>query len=222
VVFAQTEAPGASPRDGKNPRAKAPQAAAKLVPGDISKAPGAGQGDAAETDAVAARTGTPPVRYEIGAGDVLEINVWKEPEASAKDATVRSDGRISLPIIKEVDVLGLTPAQLEKRLTERFAEFIHEPQVTVLVKSVNSEKVYLVGGLKKEGSIRFQTSMTVLQALAEGGGLTDFAKKKNIYVLRNVNNKQVRLPFNYEAVIKGAQAEQNFLVWPGDTIVVPQ
>jgi len=160
--------------------------------------------------------------YRIGAGDILQVHVWKEAEASMPAVVVRSDGKISLPIIKEIEVIGLTPAELETLLTERFSRFINGPEVTVLVKEVHSEKIYLVGGVKKEGPIRLQASMTVLQALAEAGGLTDYAKKKKIYVLRTENGRQVRLPFNYESVIKGENMAQNVVVQPGDTIVVPQ
>jgi polysaccharide export outer membrane protein len=194
--------------------------AAQTAPSPTPAAPTAPAATTAgEARAPAERAGA--VKYQIGAGDVLTIHVWKEPEASAPEAVVRSDGRISLPIVKEVDVLGLTPTQLEALLTEKFSQYILEPQVTVLVKTVNSEKIYLVGAVKKEGSVRYQPPMTILQALAEGGGLTDFAKKKKIHVIRTVNGKQVRLPFNYDAATKGEKDDQNFLMWPGDTIVIP-
>ncbi len=164
-----------------------------------------------------------PAGYRIGPGDVLQISVWKEPEASAPQVVVRSDGKVSLPIIREAQAAGLTPAELEKTLTERFARFINQPEVAVLVREINSEKVYVVGAVRKEGPVRLQSSnTTVLQALAEAGGLTDYAKRKKIYVLRSENNKETRLSFNYEAVIKGEQTGQNILVRPGDTIVVPQ
>jgi polysaccharide export outer membrane protein len=170
--------------------------------------------------AMESRAVTPP-GYRIGPDDVLTIHVWKEPEASIPEAVVRSDGRISLPMVKEVEAAGLTPPELERALTEKFSQFIHQPEVTVLVKQINSLKVFVVGGVKKEGSIRLHGSMTVLQALAEAGGLTEFAKKKRIYVMRTENGKPSRIPFNYEAVLRG-QAEQDFPVKPGDTIVVPQ
>lgn len=159
--------------------------------------------------------------YRIGAGDVLQVHVWKEPEASVPEVVVRSDGKITMPIIKDVEVSGLTPAEAEKLLTEKLSRFINGPEVTVLVREITSEKVYLVGAVKKEGPVPLRSSMTVLQALAEAGGLTDYAKKKNIYVLRNENQKQNRLPFNYEEVIKGERTEQNIVVLPGDMIVVP-
>jgi polysaccharide export outer membrane protein len=162
-----------------------------------------------------------PSGYRIGAGDVLEINVWKEPEASVLSVVVRPDGRVSLPLIKEIEVLGQTPAELEKTLTAKLARLINGADVTVVVKEVHSRKVYLIGAVKKEGSIPLLSNMTVLQVLAEAGGLTDYAKRKNIYVMRTVNGKQVKFPFNYNAVIKGEHVEQNIALLPDDTIVVP-
>jgi len=166
--------------------------------------------------------GAPRAGFRIGPGDVLQINVWKEPEASVPVVVVRSDGKISLPLIKELDAVGLTPSELERLVTEKLTRFINAPEVAVLVREINSEKVYLVGGVKKEGSVRLHSSMTVLQVLSEGGGLTEYAKRKKIYVLRTENRKQIRLPFNYDEVVRGEQIEQNFFVQPGDTIIVPQ
>jgi polysaccharide export outer membrane protein len=162
-----------------------------------------------------------PSGFRIGAGDVLEINVWKEPEASVLSVVVRPDGRVSLPLIKEVEVLGQTPTELEKTLTAKLARLINGADVTVVVKEVHSRKVYLIGAVKKEGSIPLLSNMTVLQVLAEAGGLTDYAKRKNIYVMRTVNRQQVKLPFNYNSVIKGEHVEQNIVLLPDDTIVVP-
>ena len=160
--------------------------------------------------------------YVIGPGDVLGINVWHEPEASVSSTVVRSDGLITLPLIKEIEASGLTPKQLEKTLTERLSKQIRQPDVTVLVKEIHSERVYLVGALKKESQLALKSSLTVLQAIAEAGGLTDYAKKSKIYVLRKENGKPVKLPFDYTAVIRGDHMEQNISLKPGDTIVVPQ
>ena len=160
--------------------------------------------------------------YVIGPGDVLGINVWHEPEASVSSTVVRSDGLITLPLIKEIEASGLTPRQLERALTERLSKQIRQPDVTVLVKEIHSERVYLVGALKKESQLALKSSLTVLQAIAEAGGLTDYAKKSRIYVLRKENGKPVKLPFDYTAVIRGDHMEQNISLKPGDTIVVPQ
>ena len=164
----------------------------------------------------------PSSTYVIGAGDVLAINVWQEPEASVLSTVVRSDGLISLPLIKEIEAAGLTPKQLEKALTEKLSKQIRQPDVTVLVKEIHSEKIYLIGALKKESQLPLKSSLTVLQAIAEAGGVTDYAKKSKIYVLRKENGKQVKYPFDYTSVIRGEHMEQNITLKPGDTIVVPQ
>ena len=160
--------------------------------------------------------------YHIGAGDVLEINVWNEPQASVQGVAVRPDGKISLPLIKEIDVLGQTPPELQKVLTAKFEKLIRGADVTVVVKEIHSKKVYLVGAMGKAGPIPLLSDhMTVLQALAEAGGMTQYAKRSKIYVLRTQNGKQVRLPFNYNQVIKGEHMEQNIILLPDDTVVVP-
>jgi polysaccharide export outer membrane protein len=162
-----------------------------------------------------------PEGYRIGAGDVLQIAVWKEADASVPEVVVRADGKISVPLVKEVDVLGLTPKDLEKLLTEKLSRLINDPDVTVVAKQINSLKVYLAGAVRKEGPVPLLGPKTVLQAINEAGGLTEYAKKKKIYVLRPEGGKQVRLPFNYEDVIKGERPEQNILLKPNDMIVVP-
>lgn len=163
-----------------------------------------------------------PAGYRIGAGDVLEVNVWKEPEASVQSVIVRPDGKISLPLVKDLEVLGQTPQELQKTLTTKFSQFINGADVTVVVREIHSKRAYLVGAVKKEGPVPLVSEMTVLQVLSEAGGLTEYAKKKKIYVLRTVNGKQTKLPFNYDAVVKGEHVEQNVAVLPDDTIVVPQ
>lgn len=160
--------------------------------------------------------------YLIGPGDVLQINVWKEPEASVPSAIVRSDGRISVPLVKDVEVQGLTTAEVEKRLTEKFVGLIPGADVTVLVRETRSKKVYLLGAVKKEGPLMLHGPLTVLQAIAEAGGFTDFAKVKKIYVIRPENGRQVRLPFDYEGVIKGGHPEKDLPLIANDVIYVPK
>lgn len=162
-----------------------------------------------------------PADYRIGAGDVVLVSVWKEPDAS-QEVTVRSDGKVSLPLIKEVDIAGRTPTEAERDLSEKFNKMIPGADVTVMIRTVNSRKVYLVGAVRTVGSVNMTSRLTVLQAIAQAGGLTDFAKKKHIYILRHENGKQVRLPFNYEAVIRGERMEQNVVLQPDDTVVIPQ
>ena len=153
---------------------------------------------------------------------MIDVDVWKEPGASASKVLVRADGKITLPLVKEVDVDGQTPSELEKVLVQKLAKFIPGAEVTVVVKEGNSKKVFLTGAVKKEGAIALHGPMTVLQVLAEGGGMTEYAKRKKIYVLRGTGANQVKLPFNYKDVVRGKHAEQNVQVMPGDTIVVPQ
>jgi polysaccharide export outer membrane protein len=160
--------------------------------------------------------------YHIGAGDVLAIDVWGEPEASVASALVRPDGKISVPFVRELAVNGLTPTELESLLAEMLKEFVRGAQVTVLVREVNSQKVYVIGEVKKEGAIRLQAPITILQALAEAGGLTDYAKRRKIQIFRTENQKQTVYYFDYEAAVRGHKAEQNVRVMAGDTIVVPR
>jgi polysaccharide biosynthesis/export protein len=181
--------------------------------------------DSSQTPPAAPEARTPdqgsPDGYRIGAGDVLQISVWKDPDTSVPSAVVRPDGKISMPLLKEVRVAGLTPQEAELLITKRLAQFIRGADVTVVVSKINSTKAYVIGAVKKEGPISLPYRMTILQALSEAGGLTDYAKRKKIYLLRTENGKQFRFPFNYEAVIKGQQMGENIPVIPGDTIVVP-
>jgi polysaccharide biosynthesis/export protein len=163
-----------------------------------------------------------PDDYIIGEGDVLSIAVWREPDASVPVAVVRPDGKISMAMLKEVQVSGLTPAQAEKLITEQLRKFISSPDVTVIVSAIHSKRIYVIGGVKKEGPIPYTYRMTVLQTLSEAGGLTDYAKRKKIYVLRNENGRERQLPFDYDGVLKGKGMAMNIYLLPGDTVVVPK
>jgi polysaccharide export outer membrane protein len=169
----------------------------------------------------AAKEPVSPDEYRIGAGDVIQILVWKEPDASLPETRVQADGKISVPLIGEVVAAGLTVGELQKVLLEKLEHFIHDPVVTVHTKEINSRKVYVMGAVKKEGPILLLRPMTILQAINEAGGFTEFAKKKNIYVLRKVDGKQVKLAFNYLQVVKGKNLEQNISLLVDDTIVIP-
>jgi polysaccharide biosynthesis/export protein len=159
--------------------------------------------------------------YIIGVDDVLSINVWKEAEVS-KTVPVRSDGKISLPLAGEVQASGETPHQLEKELATKLQSFISEPEVTVIVTEIKSQKFNILGMVLKPGSYPLTNASTVLDAIAIAGGFRDFAKQKSIYVLRqNPDGSQARLPFNYKEVIKGKDLAQNVKLQPRDTIVVP-
>jgi polysaccharide export outer membrane protein len=183
--------------------------------------PAANQGQRLTPAAEAKVETAVPEGYRIGAGDVIGIGVWKEPDASVAEAVVRADGKITMPLIKEVEVVGLTPTELEKKLTEKLSELINGADVTVVVRQITSRKAYLIGAVKKEGPILLHGPLTVMQAISEAGGLTDYAKPSKIYVLRTQNGKQVRLPFDYKAAIRGERPEQNIQILPGDSIVVP-
>jgi len=159
--------------------------------------------------------------YQIGPGDVLQINVWKEPDASVPSVVVRPDGKIAVPLLKEIDVAGRTPAQVEEIITSRLSKLIEDADVTVVVAAINSKKLYLLGAVKKEGALSYSYPMSVMQALSEAGGLTEYAKRRKIYILRSDHGKNYRLPFNYDEVIRGQKQEQNISLLPGDTIVVP-
>ena len=159
--------------------------------------------------------------FVIGPGDVLGINVWKEAEMS-KVIPVRSDGRISLPLIGEVQSGGLTPRQLEAEITKRLKEYVAEPSVTVVVQEIHSQNINVLGMVNRPGSYPLTKTMTIVDAIATAGGFRDFAKQKSIYVLRqNPDGTQARLPFNYKEVIKGVKPSQNVKLQPGDSIVVP-
>ncbi|HKO03529.1 MAG TPA: polysaccharide biosynthesis/export family protein [Candidatus Acidoferrales bacterium] len=158
--------------------------------------------------------------FIIGAEDVLNINVWKENDIS-RTVPVRPDGKISLPLLNDVQAAGLTPQQLAASIREGLKKYMSEPEVTVIVSAVNSRRVYVMGEVSHPGVVPLLHGMTVLQALASSGSFTQFANIKGIYLLRNENGKQVKYPFNYKAVVKGQNPEQNLELKPGDTIVVP-
>jgi polysaccharide biosynthesis/export protein len=169
----------------------------------------------------AIQSASEPSGYRIGPGDVLQVLVWKEPEASVPNTVVRADGRITVPLIREVDVAGMTPGDLEKQLVEKLSKFIRGADVTVIVREIHSQKVYLMGAVRKEGPLQLQSNLTVLQAINAAGGLTDYAKKKKIYVLRSDNGRKIRLPFDYQAAVRGERPEQNITLQPDDMVVVP-
>jgi len=169
---------------------------------------------------LAAKPATEDPNYIIGAQDVLDISVWKEPEVS-RTVPVRPDGKISLPLLNDVQAMGLTPSQLAAQLTESLKKFVTNPQVTVIVTTINSQRIYIMGEVLRAGAYPLLPGMTFLQALSSAGGFTQFANLKKIYLLRQENGKQVKFPFNYKEVIGGKNPDQNIALKAGDTIVVP-
>jgi polysaccharide biosynthesis/export protein len=158
--------------------------------------------------------------YKIGPQDVLRIDVWKEPDIS-RVIPVRPDGKISVPLLNDVQASGLTAMELAASLRESLSKYLTSPQVTVTVNEINSRRVYITGEVIHPGTFPLLPNMTVLQALSGAGGFTQFAKLKNIYVLRTEVGKQVKHPFNYKEVVKGNLADQNIFLLQGDVIVVP-
>ena len=167
----------------------------------------------------AASTSQAGPEYVIGPEDALHIAVWKEADLTAS-LPVRPDGKISLPLLDDVQAAGLTPKQLADSITEKLKKYLADPRVTVVVTQINSKRIYLVGEVVHVGATPMLPNMTVLQALSSAG-LNQFANTKRIYVLRTENGKQQKLPVNYRKLVKGEQIEQNYLLQPGDTIVVP-
>jgi len=157
--------------------------------------------------------------YVIGPEDVLHVAVWKEADLTAT-LPVRPDGKISLPLLNDVQAAGLTPMQLADSLTEKLKKYVASPRVTVVVTAINSKRIYLVGEVGHTGAVPMLPNMTVLQALSSAG-MTQFANTKKIYVLRSQNGRQEKLPVNYRKLVKGEQMDQNYILKPGDTIVVP-
>src|SRR6202011_266022 len=158
--------------------------------------------------------------YKIGPQDVLRIDVWKEAEVS-RTVPVRPDGKISLPLLNDVQAAGLTPMQLSGVIADGLKKYMNDPQVTVSVSEINSRRIYVTGEVTHAGAFPLLPNMTVLQALSSSGGFTQFAKTKAIYVLRTEDGKQVKHPFNYKEVLAGRSQEQNITLQPGDVIVVP-
>jgi polysaccharide biosynthesis/export protein len=159
--------------------------------------------------------------FVIGNDDLLAINVWKEPDIS-RSIPVRSDGRISLPLVGELQATGRTPLQLEEDIASKLRNYIAEPEVTVMVQEIHSEKFNILGQVMKPGSYSLELATTVLDAIAAAGGFRDFANQKHIYILRqNPVGGESRIAFNYKNVIKGKNPQQNIKLEPRDTIVVP-
>lgn len=159
--------------------------------------------------------------YVIGADDELAISVWKEPDIS-RSIVVRSDGKISLPLAGELVAAGQTPSQLEQEITARLKNYITDPEVTVIVQQINSEKYNILGQINKPGSYPLTVTTTIVDAIATAGGFRDFAKKKGIYILRrSASGGESRIAFNYQDFIKGKNTNQNITIQPHDTIIVP-
>ncbi len=194
--------------------------------GEQSSSPEATKGtkedseSAAKRNSALAKKDPDPTVYRIGIEDDLQISVWKEPDLSIT-VVVRPDGMITMPLVNDVAVVGLTPAELQAILTEKLKPYVNEPQVTVIVRGIKSRKVYLYGQVGRGGAYPLIGNKSVLELLAEAGGLTPFAKKGSIYILRESDHKQVKIPFNYNNALKGKKPNDNIELLPGDIVVVP-
>ncbi len=176
---------------------------------------------ASAAPAVEASTKPHDNAFVIGNDDVLAISVWKEPDVS-RSVPVRPDGKISLPLAGEIQAAGRTPLRLEQDIAASLKNYIAEPEVTVIVQQINSQKFNILGQVNRPGAYVISNSATVLDAIAVAGGFRDFAKQKSIYVLRqNADGTQTRIHFNYKEVVKGQNPSQNVKLQPSDTIVVP-
>jgi len=162
-----------------------------------------------------------PSGYVIGPDDVLLISYWRNPDMSA-EVTVRPDGLISLPLLNEIQAGGLTPEQLRDKISKVSMKYLEDaPTLAIVVKTINSRKVYVTGMVGKPGYYQLTGAMTVVQLLATAGGIQEFADSKNIRVVRNQGGKQVAFTFNWKDFVKGKNLNQNIELKPGDTIVVP-
>jgi polysaccharide export outer membrane protein len=159
-------------------------------------------------------------QYVIGPEDVLYIHVWRE-DALSRTVPVRVDGNISLPLVHEVKAQGLTPLKLKENLTERFKEFIENPNVSVTVMEANSFKVYVSGQVKSPGVYRLRSETTLLQIIPVAGGFTEWANQKKILIIRKENGKEKRITVNYKKILKGDSPDSNTVLKAGDTIIVP-
>lgn len=161
-----------------------------------------------------------PDDYVIGPEDVLTVVFWRDKDMSG-DTSVRPDGRITLPLVNDIDAAGLTPEELSERIEESARQYIEDPTVTVVVKQINSRRVFITGMVGKPGAYPLVTPTTVLQLISLAGGLNEFADTNDIMIMRTEKGQQKALKFNYKDVRRGRNLDQNILLKPGDTVVVP-
>jgi polysaccharide biosynthesis/export protein len=167
-----------------------------------------------------ASTGLPiPTDYVIGPDDVLGIVFWRDADMSG-DVTVRPDGNITLPLIRDIKAAGLRPDELREAITKAASKLIEDPNVTVVVRQINSRNVFITGNVARPGPYPVSGQMTVLHLIAVAGGLTEFADSKKIFIMRTEQGKLQSLKFNYNEVSEGKKLEQNIVLQPGDTVVV--
>ena len=223
----QQPAPQTQPAPPTQPApAPAPPAAPPATP--PAPAPDATKPQAAQAPAppgaqaqTVATTGIqPPPGYVIGPRDMLSVIFWRDKDMSA-DVSVRPDGMISLPLINEVRAEGLTPDQLRDQIAQRAARYIADPTVSIVVREIHSRQVFITGEVNKPGAYSLMTPTSVMQLISLAGGLREYAKAKDIVILRTEGGKQSAIPFNYKDVTNRKKLTQNILLQPGDTVIVP-
>jgi len=159
--------------------------------------------------------------YIIGAGDVLEITTWKEPDFSRPEVLVRTDGKITFTLLNDIQAAGLTPMQLKKEIESGLIKYVKKPIVTVTVKDPASQKIYILGEVLHTGEYPLLKDLTVLQAFALAGGFTEWASKKEIMLIRRVDGKEKIYRINYKNIVKGEDLKQNIHLKANDTVIVP-
>jgi len=217
LVSAQDGGKAAPPKPAPTAPAPAPAPQKPAAP-----AAGAPAQPATPTPAeIAAQAGvTPPSDYVIGPDDVLIIIFWREKDLSS-EVTVRPDGRISIPLLQDVEAAGLTPEQLQKKLLSLAQRFVEDANITVVVKQINSRRVYITGQVARPGPYLLTSPTTVVQLISMAGGLLEYADAKNIVIVRNEKNIPVSYRFNYREMTERKNLKQNILLKPGDTVLVP-
>jgi len=159
--------------------------------------------------------------YRIGAGDMIEVSTWKEPDLSRKEVLVRVDGKISFPLIGDIQAAGMTPAELTETIQKGLKDYVTSPVVTVTITNPGSQKVYILGEVLKTGEYPLYKTLTVLQAFALAGGFTQWASKDEIILLRKEGGKEKIYKINYKDIVRGRESENNLALQANDTIVVP-
>lgn len=203
--------------------AESPTTASTAAPVPFAELPSAPVAAAAARTPVTVRDASSvdmAKEYLIGPEDLLDVLVWKNCPDLCRTVPVRPDGKVSLPLVNDIQAAGLSPADLRQQLTERLSEFVQSPEVSVIVREVHSVKVAVVGAVKMPGHYELKSPATVLDLLARAQGLNEFASKDKIVVLRQNGSTTTRMPFNYRKVADGSEQE-NFFVRAGDIIVVP-
>jgi polysaccharide export outer membrane protein len=196
-----------------------PALALVVICGGVVAAQSVGAASSPSQGVTAAVVASPP-GYVIGPEDVLSIIFWREKDLST-DVVVRPDGRISLPLLNEFEAVGLTPEQLREKVMAAADRYVQDPNLTIVVKQINSRRVFITGLVSKPGHYSLMAPTTVIQLIAMAGGLQDYAHKKNVVIMRTENGRPVSYRFNYKDVIEGKNLKQNIELKPGDTVVVP-